>query len=171
MRGLTGLPGPNLTDDEKKAFGEIVSYWSLAELSLDIVLLVLALHPVHKRETAKWARKRTGPFKDKVKAFKKLLRITCEQRPEIVELGLDLARTGKALSKRGGEAMHWPASRSDPAADDLSFVAMDLLKGEAQKKKFSAKDLYDLAGEIADWWLGLNQFMLRVSEALYGAKL
>ena len=58
--------------------------------------------------------------------------------------------------------MHWPASRPDALAQLVRFVSLDLLEGKVQKEEVATGDIVDIAGEIADWWLDLNQFMLHL---------
>ena len=141
---LTNLPRANLTDDDLQALGAIVSYWSLAELSLDMTMILLMNDPQHKQEASKLEAKRTGPFVDKIKAFKKLLRLTCQDHEKMLDMGLSLAKTGKLLSKKRKVAMHWPASRSGTASDIVRFVSTDLTKGLVQKEELSTEDIAEL---------------------------
>ncbi len=92
-RTLDNPPHANLTDDDLRALGAIVSYWALAEFSLEADVNMLISTP--GVDTMQFAQTRWISITRKLYVFKKLLRLTCLSDPDALSIGLRLATVGK----------------------------------------------------------------------------
>ena len=149
-----------LTDEDLKLLGVIGSYWALAEHSLEHDLELIMGDSKHQAEIAPFAAQKLVSFSKKVDAFKKLLRITCQEYPDTLEIGRALMMAGTLISQKRKKLTHWIALRAGPEPDMIRLV--DSGRHGVQIEHLPALDLTDIAGEIADWWIDLNKFMVRL---------
>lgn len=159
-RDLSSLPRANLTDDDLRALGAIVSYWSLAEHQLERIIWHLIAAPGF--DTADFAKIRLISATRKIDTLKKLLRLTCSAYPDTLAIGLSLATTGKHLANRRKVVMHWPASRNG-VKPQIKFADTAWPFAAPQRTHLTQADLIRLAIEMGDWWLDLNRFSLLIT--------
>ena len=161
---LPHLPRVSLSDEDLKALGLVVSYWSLAESELEQVLLILAASDPAQFKL--FQTQRLVSFSKKTQAGKKLLRAVCVLYPQHLDVGLKLLSVGKALAGRRKITTHWTASRGHDGRSDTTIRFIDfgsILFGPAPPTDLTREQVLALAADIAEWWLDLARYRMALS--------
>ncbi len=114
---LASLPKA-LPDEDLHALGLIVSYWSLAESSLETLLMTMA--SVDQQQWVVFVAERNISFSKKTRAGKRLLKATSAATPEFLSIGTDLMIVGNQLALNRKVMTHWVGSR-EPGSETIRF--------------------------------------------------
>ncbi len=152
---LQNLPPPNLIDDDLKALGLVAAYSAHAEHSLGLLLTLLLTLSSDK------ALKRPRLLGQKLDLVKDLLKSVAGTYPVHAEIGRQLMEAGHHLADDRTNIMHMPASRnSEGSGEPITFA--HLAKGQPKVRKWSRKKVLAVAADYAEWWIDINQLLMRI---------